>query len=160
MFVSAALTMGLWLGAANLETPLVTVPDPQAALKPETEAERDARHARLARARAGTAVVLHREAWEYAPENTLSAVRAAAELGVNGVELDFHRTLDGVIVLLHDDTLERMLDGIGRVDEYYYDELLLYSFNALPALAAETERSAHVPRSAPDAPQPSVAGAP
>ncbi len=140
MFVSAALSMGLWLSAANLETPLVTVPDPQAALKPESEAERSARHARLAKARAGTAVILHRAAWEYAPENTLSAVRAAAELGVNGVELDFHRTLDGVIVLLHDDWLERMLDGIGRVDQYYYEELLLYSFNALPAPAAETER--------------------
>ncbi len=56
------------------------------------------------------------------------------------MELDFHRTLDGVIVLFHDDRLERLLDGMGRIDQYYYEELLLYSFNALPALAAETER--------------------
>jgi HEAT repeat protein len=140
MFVSAALTMGLWLVATNPETPLVTVPDPQAALKPETGAERQARHAGVAKARAATAVILHRAAWQYAPENTLSGIRAAAELGASGVELDFHRTLDGVIVLFHDDRLERLLDGMGRVDEYYYEELLLYSFNALPAPAAETER--------------------
>ena len=56
------------------------------------------------------------------------------------MELDFHRTLDGVIVLFHDDRLERLLDGMGRIGEYYYEELLLYSFNALPAPAAETER--------------------
>jgi len=140
MFVSTALTMGLWLAAANLETPLVTVPNPQAALKPETEHERQARHASVAKARAGTVIILHRAAWQYAPENTLSGIRAAAELGAAGVELDFHRTLDGVIVLFHDDRLERLLDGMGRVDEYYYEELLLYTYNALPALAAETER--------------------
>ena len=64
MFVSAALTMGLWLAATNLETPLVTVPDPQAALKPETTAECQARHARVARARATTAIILHRAAWQ------------------------------------------------------------------------------------------------
>ena len=49
------------------------------------------------------------------------------------MELDFHRTLDGVIVLFHDDSLERLVDGIGRVDEHYYEELLLYTYNALPA---------------------------
>ena len=64
----------------------------------------------------------------------------AAELGVQGVETDFHRTLDGVIVVFHDDTLERLLDGIGRIDQHYYEELLLYTFNGLPAPAATTER--------------------
>ena len=140
MFISAALTMGLWLGAASPETPLVVVPDPRAALRPESEAERNARHARLAKVRAGTAVVLHRAAWQYAPENTLSAIRRAAELGVDGVELDFHRTLDGIIVVFHDNSLERLLDGMGGVDKYYYEELLLYTFNGLPAPAAVTER--------------------
>jgi HEAT repeat protein len=140
MFVSAALSMGLWLAVANLDAPLVTVPDPQAALKPETAAQRKARHASVAKTRAGTAIILHRAAWQYAPENTLSGIRAAAELGAKGVELDFHRTLDGVIVLFHDDQLERLVDGIGRVDQYYYEELLLHTYNALPALAAETER--------------------
>ena len=130
MLVSSALCLGLWLAAAHSDAPLVTVPDPQAVLKPETEPERKARHATLAKVRAGTAVVLHREAWEYAPENTLSGIRAAAEIGAGGVELDFHRTLDGVIVLLHNDRLERLLDGIGRVDQCYYEELLLYTYNA------------------------------
>jgi HEAT repeat protein len=140
MFVSAALSMGLWLAVANLDAPLVTVPDPHAALKPETAEQRKARHASVAKTRAGTAIILHRAAWQYAPENTLSGIRAAAELGASGVELDFHRTLDGVIVLFHDEQLERLVDGIGRVDQYYYEELLLHTFNALPALAAETER--------------------
>ena len=140
MFISAALTMGLWLSAAKLETPLVTVPDAQAVLKPETAAERSARHARLAKARAGTAVILHRAALGIRAGKHALGHSRSRRVGVDGVELDFHRTLDGVIVLFHDDSLERMLDGIGGVDEYYYEELLLYTFNALPALAAETER--------------------
>ena len=140
MLVSASLAMGLWLIAASREEPLVTVPDPQAALKREPEEQRKARHATVAAARSGTVVVLHRGAWEYAPENTLSAFRAGFELGARGVELDFRRTKDGVIVLFHDDRLERLVDGVGSVEQSYYEELLLYTFRSLPAPAAQTER--------------------
>ena len=159
MFISAALTMGLWLAAANLETPLVTVPDPQAALKPETGAERQARHARVAKARAGHGRHLaSRRLAVCAGKHALRHSRRRGARG-NGVELDFHRTLDGVIVLFHDDRLERMLDGMGRVDEYYYEELLLYSSTRCRPWRPKPTR-AHAARSAPDAPPPRIVGVP
>ena len=80
MFVSVSLVIGLYLVADDLERPLVTVPDSRAAVKSETEEQRHARHAQVAEARSNTVVILHRGAWEYAPENTLSAIRAGLEL--------------------------------------------------------------------------------
>ncbi|OHB69330.1 MAG: hypothetical protein A2V70_15225 [Planctomycetes bacterium RBG_13_63_9] len=140
MSISTSLTIAIWLLAGNPETPLVTVPDPQAALRRETADQTSARHAKITRARDGTVILLHRGAWDYAPENTLSAIRAGFELGANGVELDFRRTKDGVIVLFHDDRLERLVDGVGSVEQSYYEELLLYTFHWLPAPVAKTER--------------------
>jgi glycerophosphoryl diester phosphodiesterase len=57
----------------------------------------------------------HRGAPWAAPENTLAALRAALEHGLDGFEYDLQRTLDGEAVLLHDDTLGRTTDGSGQV---------------------------------------------
>jgi glycerophosphoryl diester phosphodiesterase len=57
--------------------------------------------------------VAHRGAREIAPENTLAAFRAAAELGADGVEFDVQLTADGIAVVFHDQTLERVTDGSG-----------------------------------------------
>ncbi|MER6979252.1 glycerophosphodiester phosphodiesterase [Streptomyces carpinensis] len=52
-------------------------------------------------------IVAHRGASAYAPENTLPAVDKAAALGFTWVENDVQRTKDGVLVVLHDDSLRR-----------------------------------------------------
>jgi glycerophosphoryl diester phosphodiesterase len=52
-----------------------------------------------------TAVVAHRGAHLEHRENTLDAFRAAVALGVDGVELDVRRTLDGVLVVHHDPSI-------------------------------------------------------
>ncbi|WP_333740452.1 glycerophosphodiester phosphodiesterase family protein [Streptomyces sp. IBSBF 2806] len=66
-------------------------------------------------ARAGTAVrpavIAHRGASAYAPENTLDAVDKAASLGALWVENDVQRTKDGELVVIHDDTLRRTTDA-------------------------------------------------
>lgn len=49
-----------------------------------------------------------------APENTLSAVRAAIAFGVDYVETDPRPTADGVLVNLHDGTVDRTTDGEGE----------------------------------------------
>lgn len=75
--------------------------------------------------------VAHRGASVAAPENTLAAVRAAAALGADMVEVDVRRTLDGALVLLHDATLTRTTDaaqvlpsrGPWRVGDLTLDEL-------------------------------------
>jgi glycerophosphoryl diester phosphodiesterase len=49
-----------------------------------------------------TLVLAHRGAWDRAPQNSLGAVRRAAELGCDGVEIDVRRTADGRLVVVHD----------------------------------------------------------
>jgi glycerophosphoryl diester phosphodiesterase len=65
----------------------------------------------------------HRGAPEAAPENTLSAFKAAVELGADGVELDVMLSSDGEVVVIHDYTLEKTTDGSGPVKNYSLAEL-------------------------------------
>lgn len=68
-------------------------------------------------------VVAHRGCWHGAPENSIPAIEACAALGVDIVELDVRRTRDGVLVLMHDDTVDRMTDGTGRIADLRYADL-------------------------------------
>lgn len=65
----------------------------------------------------------HRGARGTVPENTMSAFEAALELGADGLELDVHRSADGEIVVIHDETLDRTTDGTGPVSERTFEEL-------------------------------------
>lgn len=68
----------------------------------------------------------HRGASSYAPENTLPAFNLGIEMGADGIETDIRRTKDGILVLFHDDTLERVA-GVGKaVEELTYKELMEY----------------------------------
>ena len=70
-------------------------------------------------------VAAHRGWNERYPENTMEAFRAAADLGVDQIETDVRLTKDGELVLFHDDTLDRVTDGSGRVIDHTYAELKL-----------------------------------
>lgn len=52
--------------------------------------------------------IAHRGASYYAPENSLAAIRLAAELGADGAECDIQLTRDNQIVLWHDGNTERL----------------------------------------------------
>ncbi len=67
--------------------------------------------------RTGSFVVAHRGASAYAPEHTLPAYRLAIEQGAEYVEQDLVITKDGVLICLHDPTLERTTD----VEEVFPD---------------------------------------
>lgn len=56
------------------------------------------------------AVVAHRGLSSRAPEETGPAYEIARDIGVDYLEGDVQRTRDGVLVMLHDDTLERTTD--------------------------------------------------
>ncbi len=58
-----------------------------------------------------------------APENSLSAYRAGIAMGVDLVETDPRPTADGVIVNIHDATLDRTTTGTGPVDGKTYAEI-------------------------------------
>ncbi|MFZ1062602.1 MAG: glycerophosphodiester phosphodiesterase [Acidimicrobiales bacterium] len=55
------------------------------------------------------AVVAHRGLHQRQRENTLEAFRAAVSLGVDGVELDVRRTLDGEFVVHHDAVVNELV---------------------------------------------------
>lgn len=59
------------------------------------------------KAETGVRIIAHRGARSLAPENTLAAAIQAYQIGADGWELDVAMSADGVLVLLHDDTLER-----------------------------------------------------
>ena len=65
----------------------------------------------------------HRGASEYAPENTLSSFYLGFLQGANGVETDVQRTKDGHLVLFHDDTVDRVTDGSGKLCDFTLAEL-------------------------------------
>ncbi len=62
------------------------------------------------------------------PENTMEAFKKAVEIGSDGIETDLHITKDGVIVICHDETIDRTTDGSGFIKDYTYRELT--EFNA------------------------------
>lgn len=74
-------------------------------------------------AAAGFLRIGHRGASAYAPENTLAAIRKAAELGADMVELDVQASADGVPVILHDAELSRTTSGRGSVYEHCLEHL-------------------------------------
>lgn len=65
----------------------------------------------------------HRGASEYAPENTMLAFNLGVFMQANGIETDVQLTKDGVPVLFHDDTLERVTGQPGAISDYTYEQL-------------------------------------
>lgn len=68
-------------------------------------------------------VIGHRGAAAVAPENTLAGIRAAADAGAAWVEFDVQLSLDGVCILLHDDTLRRTAGLRRRASAVPYDRI-------------------------------------
>jgi glycerophosphoryl diester phosphodiesterase len=65
----------------------------------------------------------HRGAAGLAPENTLPSFALGLSLGADILELDVHASRDGVIVVMHDPTLERTTNGSGAVRQHMFHEL-------------------------------------
>ena len=95
--------------------------------RPDALPERPPRHQRPPRDRVSVAAMhraaprtlrlAHRGDWRHAPENSLAALLARWPVpGCDGLEFDVRRSSDGVPVLLHDETLERVQGRPDRVD--------------------------------------------
>ena len=65
----------------------------------------------------------HRGGAAVGDENTAEAFGRAVALGYRYVETDTHATADGVAVVFHDDTLDRMLGRPGRVRDVRWADL-------------------------------------
>jgi glycerophosphoryl diester phosphodiesterase len=69
------------------------------------------------------AIIGHRGARNLWPENSLDGFRRTRALGIEGVEFDVHPSRDGVLVVIHDPTLERTTEGQGLVTDRTAAEL-------------------------------------
>ena len=70
----------------------------------------------------------HRGFNTVAPENSMPAFGAAVALGAEEIEFDIWSTKDRVLVSCHDSTLERVSDGIGKIYDHTYEELMSLDF--------------------------------
>lgn len=68
-------------------------------------------------------VIAHRGNHQHAPENTLRAFRDAIAAGVDFVEVDLRTTRDSVLLVMHDETVDRTTNGNGRVSQMNWKEL-------------------------------------
>ncbi len=81
-------------------------------------------------------VIAHRGARSLAPENTLAAARKASELGADLWETDVGVSKDGVLILMHDDSLERTTDAPARFPEAAPWTFTTFELEALRSLDA------------------------
>ncbi len=75
-----------------------------------------------------TLVIAHRGASAYAPENTLESFALAIEMKADGIETDVHFSKDGVVMVNHDEKLDRTSNGQGLITDYTCDELKFFDF--------------------------------
>ncbi len=68
-------------------------------------------------------VIAHQGGEHLRPDNTMLAFQHAVDLGVDMLEMDIHRTSDGVLVVMHDETVDRTTNGKGLIKEMTFDEL-------------------------------------
>ncbi|MGR3802947.1 glycerophosphodiester phosphodiesterase [Marinibacterium profundimaris] len=59
------------------------------------------------------ALVAHRGASRWAPENTFPALRKAVDMDAQVIEFDIRESADGVLYVMHDEKLDRTTDGTG-----------------------------------------------
>ncbi|MXV64306.1 glycerophosphodiester phosphodiesterase [Natronorubrum sp. JWXQ-INN-674] len=67
-------------------------------------------------------LIAHRGFAATAPENTIAAVRSAADYA-DAVEFDVRRCGSGELVVIHDETIDRVTDGVGAVADTDLSEL-------------------------------------
>lgn len=64
-----------------------------------------------------TQIVCHRGDRLNAPENTFAAAKSALQRGGAVIELDIRQSRDGVLYVLHDETVDRTTNGSGKISE-------------------------------------------
>lgn len=87
-------------------------------------------------------IAAHRGCWKGSSENSLDAIEKCISLGVSIVELDVRKTKDNVLILMHDETVDRTTNGKGAVEDLTWAEISRLRLKAENGVSGEiTERS-------------------
>ena len=68
-------------------------------------------------------VAAHRGEHSIYPENSIASIRAAARGGISLAEIDVQVSADGVLVVMHDGTVDRTTDGEGETSSFTWAQL-------------------------------------
>lgn len=85
-------------------------------------------------------VISHRGDWRNYPENSIPAIESAIRMGVDIMELDVKMTKDSVLVLCHDQTIDRTTNGKGRIKDMTYDSLMTFRLKRSHGVTTDTLR--------------------
>jgi len=69
-------------------------------------------------------VIGHRGAMGHETENTIASVQKALDLGVDGIEIDVFNIKGGETIVFHDQTVDRLTNGGGKIEEYELVDVL------------------------------------
>ncbi|MGG3047279.1 glycerophosphodiester phosphodiesterase family protein [Bacillus anthracis] len=72
----------------------------------------------------GTKMIAHKGMMNLAPENSIPAFELAGRYGFEFIECDVSVTLDGVLIINHDSTVDAMTNGTGTIANMTYDQIL------------------------------------
>lgn len=75
-------------------------------------------------------LIAHSGGASYAPENTLAAITLAGKMGFKAVEFDIRPTKDGKWVVMHDETVDRMTNGSGKIQDYTLKQIKYFNIDA------------------------------
>jgi glycerophosphoryl diester phosphodiesterase len=92
----------------------------------------------------GVLSVGHRGTIVWGPENTIPAFMTAIAMGADAVEMDVQETADGVLILMHDATLDRTTNCSGEVAKKTWAEIKWPACKVIPLLPGI--QSAPIPR--------------
>lgn len=69
-------------------------------------------------------IVAHRaNIYDSLPENSLEGIKACIANNIDIIEIDIRITKDGVLIVMHDETLNRMTNGKGKIGDFTWEEL-------------------------------------
>jgi len=88
-------------------------------------------------------VIAHRGGGGEWPEETIYGCQKSLELGVDVLEIDVHKTLDGELVVMHNRSVDETTDGSGEIKDLTLDQIK--QLNAAHLWKLEKQKSTEVP---------------
>ena len=67
--------------------------------------------------------IAHQGGNQLFPDQSMLAFNNSVDLGIQVLELDVHRTLDGIIVIHHDASINRLTNDTGMIKQILWDDL-------------------------------------